>query len=216
MRPIVQVWAGRDTHYCPLIGHCSKYWPLIGSGLSASSGQEYSGLSVASSPWSPPTGGNIQWEDRGDEDNQCVPPHIHIPQNSGVCCMRCAGYRAWWPGSSETKCVSQYSCLQAGHDSLSYNTSPLIILMIHITPGPDTTLMPTSRNISLEHLPWEFGFLPRLQGERVRIPRIYPDCFDIWVSPLTSSKKIGWPLKLNSWDMSACSTRRQMLEKLIF
>ena len=169
MRPIVQVWVGRDTHYCPLIGHCSERWPLIGSGPSTSYGQEYPGLSIASSPGLHPQAG-IFSERTGVM--RTISIHTFIFLKTLVCGVRCAGYGAWWPGSSETKCVSQYSCLQAGHDSLSYNTSPLIILMIHITPGPDITLMPTSRNISLEPLPWEFGFLSRLQGERVGVPRI--------------------------------------------
>ena len=148
------MWADRDTQYCILICQCRDIWPLIGSGLNASYGQEYPGLSIASSPSQfPPTGRNIQCENWGNGDNQYVPPHIHIPQNSGVCCMGCVGL----PGPEcltqvKLSVYCQYSCLQAGHDSLSYNTSPLIILMIHITPGPDITLMPTSRNISLERL----------------------------------------------------------------
>ena len=74
-----------------------------------------------------------------------MPPQIHIPQNCDpVCvvllCVVCAmqGYRVSGLMAQTQVKLSVYCLyprLQAGHDRVSYNTSPLIILMIHITPG---------------------------------------------------------------------------------
>ena len=139
MRPITtREWVGREHNISISLARPLPYWPLIGCyRLNVSHGQEYPEQSIASYPVSTHSLGCIHGN---DEDALSRPTQIYYSHRTlHVCPMSavCA--------SSQVKLsVCCILCrVGAGHDSLSYNTSPLIILMIHITPGHETITLPT-------------------------------------------------------------------------
>ena len=117
-----------------LLARLPSYWPLIGCyRLNASHGQEYPEQRIASSPVSTHSLGLITIHCHDRSRTLRRPTQIITPPYVAHVRLLCAC------ASSQVKLsVCCTECLGWGHDRLSYNTSPLIIL-IHITPGHETS-----------------------------------------------------------------------------
>ena len=132
---------------------------------------------------------NIQCEDLGNEDNQYASTNSCSSKlrpslccvSTALCCVLCTyvgllrGVCRGLMAQTQVKLsvYSLYSCLQAGHDRLSYNTSPLIILMIHITPG---TWHHADAKFQ-EH--WSAAFPKKIKDlTAMRILRVLYDCIN--------------------------------------